>query len=826
MGQTPPSHLRLPPSPRPRVRRALAFLATALLVLCAPQTALSQKTLWETYIEGGRKAYVQGNYADAERLFKEALEAAKATGDKGIRLERSLLNLGTVYRDQAKYSEAEKLLKQAILVMEAGNLAEQTDMALALNNLAGLYQLQGRVAEAIELYNRSVRIAEKRMGSKNPELALELNNLAYVYVVAGKYADAGAVLRRSVSLFDNPKKRNSLYYAVTLFNLAFLDQETGNFANAEKLYKQALDVCEKTVGKDHRYTAGALTALGELYTRQGKYVDAEALLKRSLEIMERVHGPGHPEIAGVLHELGSAYLMQGKYQMAEPLCRKALEIAETALGPDHPGVASGLNDLAFVYQQQGVYSEAEPLLQRALKIRERKFGYDHAKTAQSMKHLAVLYQDEGKLEQSEALLTKALAIAEKQLGRRHADVAEIVRLLARVYARQGKYDLAEPLYKRSLAATEDALGADNVQYAAGLRDLGSLYQMQGKLSEAERLYLQVLAIDEKALGPGSARVASDLEALARVYTALGDETKARDMSSRADQIKSALPGAHYLNKLAESLGSDDAHGTGGIDRPVTDKWALVIGISNFKDPSVNLKYAAKDATDFRNFLVKRAGFQPDHVKLLTDSGANRENIVAQLGEMWLGRLANRDDLVVIYISSHASAAKQEAGGVNFLVAYDTSKNSLLSTGIPMQWLTNIIKEQVHSDRVVLIMDVCHGGAAAPGEKGLTRTAGLDLDQLNIGNGQAILCSSLADQVSWESKNYQNSVFTRRLLEALESNGDKTTLTEAYLSLRDAVESEVLRDRGELQTPVLNKKQWQGGDAVISVQPTRPRPGLR
>lgn len=47
--------------------------------------------------------------------------------------------------------------------MEAGKLAEQTDMALALNNLAGLYQRQGRTAEAIELYNRSVRIAERRL---------------------------------------------------------------------------------------------------------------------------------------------------------------------------------------------------------------------------------------------------------------------------------------------------------------------------------------------------------------------------------------------------------------------------------------------------------------------------------------------------------------------------------------------------------------------------------------------------------------------------------------------------------------------------------------
>ena len=96
----------------------------------------------------------------------------------------------------------------------------------------------------------------------------------------------------------------------------------------------------------------------------------------------------------------------------------------------------------------------------------------------------------------------------------------------------------------------------------------------------------------------------------------------------------------------------------------------------------------------------------------------------------------------------------------------------------------------------------------------------------LGNGQAVLCSSLADQVSWESKTYQNSVFTRRLIEGLESKGNKTNLADAYDYLKDAVESEVLRDRGELQTPVLNTKLWLGSGAILAVKPAKPRPNLK
>src|SRR5687767_15034855 len=55
-----------------------------------------------------------------------------------------------------------------------------------------------------------------------------------------------------------------------------------------------------------------------------------------------------------------------------------------------------------------------------------------------------------------------------------------------------------------------------------------------------------------------------------------------------------------------------------IDSPVADKWALVVGVSRFKNASLNLQWAAKDAEDFRNYLVSKGQFDPEHVKLLTN----------------------------------------------------------------------------------------------------------------------------------------------------------------------------------------------------------------
>jgi uncharacterized caspase-like protein len=128
--------------------------------------------------------------------------------------------------------------------------------------------------------------------------------------------------------------------------------------------------------------------------------------------------------------------------------------------------------------------------------------------------------------------------------------------------------------------------------------------------------------------------------------------------------------------------------------------------------------------------------------------------------------------------------------------------------------------------VILVLDVCHSGAVhgtggtgasgANGEKGLVRQASFDLEKVALGEGQAIICSSAPEQVSWESKTYPNSVFTRKLIESLRLNGGKVNLNEAFDNLKESVEREVLSDRGKLQTPVYFSKGWQGPPPVLSV----------
>jgi hypothetical protein len=276
----------------------------------------------------------------------------------------------------------------------------------------------------------------------------------------------------------------------------------------------------------------------------------------------------------------------------------------------------------------------------------------------------------------------------------------------------------------------------------------------------------------------------------------------------------ALP-AHGANESAQNA----------VKEPIRDKWALIVGISKFKQSELDLKYPAKDARDFATFLLTEGNFEKDHVKVLTDEQATRERILDALGDKWLPRVAAPGDLVVIYLSTHGSPSEMDVGGVNYIVAHDTDKDRLYSTGIAMQDLVNIVKSRVHSDRALIIMDACHSGATtAGGGKGLYRPSNVDAEAIAQGTGQMVICSSSPSQLSWESKSAQNSVFTKRLIEGMKVKGSETTVGDTFQFLKQKVEEDVLRERGQLQSPQL-KSKWEGDDLRLTVKPVDPRPGI-
>lgn len=262
----------------------------------------------------------------------------------------------------------------------------------------------------------------------------------------------------------------------------------------------------------------------------------------------------------------------------------------------------------------------------------------------------------------------------------------------------------------------------------------------------------------------------------------------------------------------------------GEDKPVRDKWAVIIGIDKFKDPSIpQLRYSAKDARDFASFLTREGNFAADHVKVLLNEEATEDNILDTLGGNWLPRRVLPDDLVVIYVSSHGSPKELDLAGENYLIAHDTVKTKLYASGIRLSDLGPGIQERTGCDRVVLLLDACNSGAARAESKGLYRNLNFDLDALTqkAGNGLVVISSSSQDQRSWESKRYENGVFTKNLIDCLRKDKTEKDLKSVFTDLKENVEQEVRFDRKMLQTPVMRSK-WEGSPLDLTCLATRPR----
>jgi hypothetical protein len=301
--------------------------------------------------------------------------------------------------------------------------------------------------------------------------------------------------------------------------------------------------------------------------------------------------------------------------------------------------------------------------------------------------------------------------------------------------------------------------------------------------------------------------------------ALGGAVSLQGTSTAPSDEIASLPKSVGSNERSVNANPDEVEPP-DLNTPIADKWAVIVGISKFQKPELNLSYPAKDARDLRDYLVSEAHFAPDHVKLITDEQATKERVMAEIGDKWLPRLAHPNDLVLIFLSSHGSPSQMDLEGLNYLVMHNTDPKSLYATGLPLQDLANAIRQRVHANRVVIIIDACHSGAANT-SKGITRTGNFDSNALAQGSGQLVICSSAPNQLSWESKRYQNGVFTRQLIQTLHSSGAKFGLRRIFEDTKEAVLNEVLLDRQEKQTPVL-KSKWQGDDLMLTAPPAKPR----
>jgi hypothetical protein len=181
--------------------------------------------------------------------------------------------------------------------------------------------------------------------------------------------------------------------------------------------------------------------------------------------------------------------------------------------------------------------------------------------------------------------------------------------------------------------------------------------------------------------------------------------------------------------------------TGVLGTPSSgDKYAILVGISDYPGTANDLQYCDDDAQDIYDALTTLYGYEEGNIRLLVDTNANYDAIQNAIND--IKSKAGADDEVVFFFSGHGANGRTDDGDREkvdeAIVAHDGSNLVPIWDGQLRAWFAGF-----NTSRIIFIFDSCLAG-------GMT-----DLQ----GPGRIINMACSENGVSYEDDSWQNGQFT-------------------------------------------------------------------
>lgn len=309
-----------------------------------------------------------GKLEQADALMESALAKREALyGPDSTETAKGLLALGSLRDAEARYGDAERLIRQALDRDRRHLPANDPAVAKAMLALGGVLEDRGAYDQSIAILEQTVQLYSAP-GSSPADLADSLYELGNAQFYAGHYEKSEETNQRALAIYKQIYGERHPRVADVLINLGAIRLDTGHYRDAEQYDREALDIVQAWYGKDNPETATDLTILARSLVYQKRYDEASDLLQQSLAIKERTFGKVHPSVASTLNELGSVALQEGKYDAAEQYFERMADIYRTEYGEQHYLYATALSNLASVYTAQRQWTRAERLYRQAIPI--------------------------------------------------------------------------------------------------------------------------------------------------------------------------------------------------------------------------------------------------------------------------------------------------------------------------------------------------------------------------------------------------------------------------------------------------------------------------
>jgi predicted ATPase/DNA-binding CsgD family transcriptional regulator len=228
----------------------------------------------------GAMAEHLGDYDSAPILYRAALDAARAIGDRFM-IAQSTEALGLVAQDQGRYDEAVDLHKQAREIF--AEIGFRRGLASTIHNLGSISYYRGDIEDAEARYNETLELV-RELGDQRAASVI-LGNLGVIAAARGDFARAKQLQEETLVLTRAAK--DDAATATALLNLGDSERQLGDLDRAASLIGEALKIFEDQGAM--RHAAIALVSLGQIDHDRGDTTLAVEHLGRGLALSRSCH---------------------------------------------------------------------------------------------------------------------------------------------------------------------------------------------------------------------------------------------------------------------------------------------------------------------------------------------------------------------------------------------------------------------------------------------------------------------------------------------------------------------------------------------------------
>ena len=195
-------------------------------------------------------------------------------------------------------------------------------------------------------------------------------------------------------------------------------------------------------------------------------------------------------------------------------------------------------------------------------------------------------------------------------------------------------------------------------------------------------------------------------------------------------------------------------------------WILAIGITDYKEATLDLRYAKSDAEAIAKKFINQKGklYSEVSVKMLLDKEATRENILESERE-FLSQ-ASAQDVVIIFLAGHAQVDDRSD---YYFLTYDATNSQPYLRGLGKSQLISMVQEHVPSQKCLLFLDTCFAGSISTTTN--YRASNSIVEELRRSTGVYVLSASTSRENALEREGWNHGAFTFALLESLDGKGD-------------------------------------------------------